>query len=148
MSSLPISILLWVCQDCMAANWPIQIYRQINMQWTNHMIPPPHTPERATHVQEPTHTNIRNHTHNTNHNAPPHDPNPSKSTKHTILQPHTQNQTKHRSNSKNNTHTQLHSYSENQVLIRMNKSDTAVAVDISKLAAIKDNRDHDDPKES
>ena len=33
-------------------------------------------------------------------------------------------------------------------MIRMNKSDSAVAVDISKLAAIKDNRDHDDTKGS
>jgi hypothetical protein len=28
MSSLPISILLWVCQDCMAAHWRFQTYPQ------------------------------------------------------------------------------------------------------------------------
>lgn len=30
MSSLPISVLLWVCQDCMAAHWRFQIYPQNN----------------------------------------------------------------------------------------------------------------------
>ena len=48
-----------------------------------------HTPERATHVQQPKHTNIRNHTHDTDHNALPHDPSPSKPTNRMIPPPHT-----------------------------------------------------------
>ena len=56
---------------------------------TRHTIPTPHTPQRATHVQEPAHTTTRNHSHDSIQDSLSHDPTPSNPTNDTLLLSHT-----------------------------------------------------------